>query len=113
MSNWKFASFRFIRTPYIATVPMRFNTLRPRQDGRHFTDDSFKRIFLNENFMISIKILLTFVPKGPVNNILALVQIMAWHRPGDKPLSEPMMSQVADANMRHAATMSFDTNYSN
>ena len=27
----------------------------------------------------------------PINNIPALVQIMAWRRPGDKPLSEPMM----------------------
>ena len=26
-----------------------FNTLRPRQDGRHFPDDVFKCIFLNEN----------------------------------------------------------------
>ena len=26
-----------------------------------------------------------------INNIPALVQIMAWRRPGDKPLSEPMM----------------------
>ena len=34
---------------------------------------------------------LRFVPKGLINNIPALVQIMAWHRPGDKPLSEPMM----------------------
>ena len=32
-----------------------------------------------------------FVPKGPINNISALVQIMAWHRPGDKPLSEAML----------------------
>ena len=32
-----------------------------------------------------------FVPKGPINNIPALVQIMAWRRPGDKPLSEPIM----------------------
>ena len=32
-----------------------------------------------------------FVPKGPINNIPALVQIMAWRRLGDKPLSEPMM----------------------
>ena len=32
-----------------------------------------------------------FVPKGPINNIPALIQIMAWRRPGDKPLSEPMM----------------------
>ena len=34
---------------------------------------------------------LKFVPKGPINNIPALVQIMAWRRPGDKPLSEPML----------------------
>ena len=27
---------------------------------------------------------------GPINNILALVQVMAWRRPGDKPLSEPI-----------------------
>ena len=30
-------------------------------------------------------------PRVPINNIPALVQIMAWRRPGDKPLSEPMM----------------------
>ena len=68
-----------------------FNTLRPRQNGRHFADDTFKRIFLNENVRISIKISLKFVPKDPIHNIPALVQIMAWRRSGDKPLSEPMM----------------------
>ena len=67
------------------------NTLRPRQNGRHFEDDIFKCIFLNENASIAIKISLTFVPNGPFNNNQALVQIMAWRRPGDKPLSEPMM----------------------
>ena len=66
------------------------NTLRPRQNGRHFADDTFKRIFMNENARISITISLKFVPKGLINNILALVQIMASRRPGDKPLSEPM-----------------------
>ena len=66
-------------------------TLRPRQNGRHFPDDIFKCISLNENVWISIKISLNFVPRGPINNIPALVQIMAWRRPGDKPLSEPMM----------------------
>ena len=64
-------------------------TLRPRQDGRLFPD-SFKSIFFNENVQILIEISLTFVPKAPINNIPALVQIMAWRRPGDKPLSEPM-----------------------
>ena len=64
---------------------------RPRQNGHHFPDDVFKCIFLNENISISIKILLRFVPRGPINNIPALVQTMAWRRQGDKPLSEPMM----------------------
>ena len=70
---------------------MLFNTLRPRQNCRRFADDTFKRIFLNKNVTISIKISLKFVPKGPINNNPALVQIMAWRRSGDKPLSEPMM----------------------
>ena len=65
--------------------------LRPRQSGRHFADDTFKRIFLNENVWIPIKISLKFVPKGPINNIPTLVLIMALRRPGDKPLSEPIM----------------------
>ena len=41
----------------------------------------------NENVRISISISLKFVPEGPINNIPALVQIMAWRRPGHKPLS--------------------------
>ena len=97
MATWKthekdgnghtfFLCFAFFR-PGCASV----NTLRPRQNGRHFPDDIFKCIFLNENIWISIKISLKFVYKGPINNISALVQIMAWRRPGDKPLSEPMM----------------------
>ena len=69
----------------------RFNILRPRQDGRQFPDDIFICIFLNENEWHLIKISLKFVPKVPINNIPALVQIMAWRRPGDKPLSEPML----------------------
>ena len=65
--------------------------MRPRQDGRHYPDDIFKCIFFNENVLISINFSLKFVPRCPINNIPALVQIMAWRRPGDKPLSEPMM----------------------
>ena len=67
------------------------NTLRPRQNARKFPVDIFKCIFLNENVYILIKVSLRFVPKGPMNDIPALVQIMAWHWTGDKPLSEPMM----------------------
>ena len=71
-----------------------FNSLRPRQNERHFADDIFHYISLIENIWISIKMWLKFVPRGPINNIPALVQIMAWRRPGDKPLSEPMIDSL-------------------
>ena len=74
-------------SPYDVTRPQWVNSLRPRQNGHFFADDTFKRIFLNENIRIAIKISLNFVPKGLINNIPALVLIMAWLRPGDKPLS--------------------------
>ena len=67
------------------------NTLRLRRNRHYFADDIFKFILLNENVLISIKISLKFIPKGPINNLPALAQIMAWCCPGDKPLSDPMM----------------------
>ena len=48
-------------------------------------DDFFKWIFLNENGRIQIQISLKFVPRSPIDNKAALVQIMAWRRTGDKP----------------------------
>ena len=63
------------------------NTLSPKQNGRHFVDDTFKCIFLNKNVRILIKISLKFVPKGPINNIPALVKIMA-----DQVRSRPHIS---------------------
>ena len=82
-----------------------FKILRPRQNA-HFPDDIFSCIFLNENVWISIKISLKFVTKGLINNISALVQIMAWHWRADKPLFEPMMAWVTDAYMHHSAQKS-------
>ena len=64
-------------------------------------DDIFKCIFLNEKFCRLIKISLKFVPKSPIDNNPALVQIMAWCQIGDKPLSEPMLTWFTDAYMRH------------
>ena len=78
----------------ISSKPWCVNTLRPSQNGRHLPDAIFKCIFLNENVLISIKMSLKFVLQGPINNIPALVQIMAWRRPGDKPLSGPMMVRL-------------------
>ena len=76
------------------TLPDGINTLRPRQNGRHFPDDIFMCIFVNENIWLSLKVSLKFVPEVRINNIPALVYIMAWRRPGDKPLSEPMMVRL-------------------
>ena len=64
-------------------------------------DDIFTCIFMNEKFRILIRTSLKFVPNGPIDNIPALVQIMAWRRSGDKPLSEPVPTQFPDAYMRH------------
>ena len=40
----------------------------------------FRCIFVNENICILIKISLNFVPKGPIDNNPALVQLMAPNR---------------------------------
>ena len=84
----------YLSVPEIQRLRRLISTLRPGQNGRHFADDIFLCIFLNENIWISIKISLKFVPRGPVNKIPSLVQIMAWRRPGAKPLSEPMMIRL-------------------
>ena len=57
--------------------------------------------FFNENDKIPIRIPLRFVPRSPNDNKLALIQAMAWCRTGDKPLSEPMLTQFIDACMRY------------
>ena len=75
-------------SPSFCHYIMVINTLRPWQNGCHFADSVFKCFFLKDNWL---KISLKFVPKGPINNIPSLFQIMAWRWTGDKPLSEPMM----------------------
>ena len=67
------------------------NILRLTQNQRHFANDILKCIFLNENIWILIKISLKFIPRVPIKNMPALVQIMAWRRQDEKPLSEPMI----------------------
>ena len=80
--------------PWLYPDPGHYVLLRSRQNGRRFADDIFKYIFLNESVIISAKISLKFVPIVPINYIPALVQIMAWRRPGIKPLSEPVMVRL-------------------
>ena len=86
-----FLKWHLLLVQYAVLWNCMFNTLRPRLSRRHFADDRFRYIFLNENILISIKKITEFIAKGPINKLPALVQIMAWRRPGDKPLFEAMM----------------------
>ena len=65
------------------------------------TDDILKSIFLNENDWIPIQISLKFVPRSPIDNKPALVQVMAWRGTDDKPSPELMLTKFTDAYMRH------------
>ena len=79
-------------TKYPSHFKCYFNTLRPGQNGRCFADDISKCISLNENVWIAIRFSLKFIPRASINNIPALVQMMAWRRSGDKPSSESKMA---------------------
>ena len=89
---WKLLSHHRVRE---------LNPSPPGQHGRHFAHDIFICIFTNEKFCISIRISLKCVPKGPIGEKSALVQVMAWHRTDDKPLPDPKLTQFTDAYMRH------------
>ena len=56
-----------------------------------FPEDILKRICMNTAW-ISLQISLKFVPKGPINDIWALVRLVAWLPTGDKPLFEPILA---------------------
>ena len=54
-------------------MSINLNSSPPGQNGRHFTDNMFRDIFVNKNFYILVKISQKFVPKGTIDNNLALV----------------------------------------
>ena len=83
-----------------------FNTMRPRQRGQYFAD--IFTHFLKRNLIAAIDILLRFVPDVLIDNTSSLVRTVAWRRTGDKPLSKPIMAQVANAYtcMRRPASLS-------
>ena len=95
---WK-RLLNLIALSLIVLLPV--NSSPPGQNGRHFADTIFSCTFVNEKCSILIKISLTFVPKCPIDNNPALVQIMAWRWIGDKPLSKPMLTWFTDAYMQH------------
>ena len=60
------------------------------QNGNHSIDDIFRCNFVNEQFGILIKISLKFEFKGPIDNSLVLVKIMAWCRIGVQIKADPI-----------------------
>ena len=76
------------------TRPRLVNSSTLDQMTAILADDILKCIFLNDNVWILIKTSLNFVPDVPINNIPALVQIMAWRRPGDKTLTEQILVRL-------------------
>ena len=78
--------------------------------GRDKMEDNLQTTFSNafssmENARIAIMISLKFVPKGPIDNKSALVQVVAWRLFGAKPLPEPKMTQC-NVYMRRPGSMS-------
>ena len=67
---WWFTMFQ--ATPHANAFT---NTLKLKQNWWHFASNICKRIFLNENCCSLIRISLKFVPKGPIDNLPALVQM--------------------------------------
>ena len=90
----------------LIAVNLWVNSSLPGQNGRHFADDILTCIFMNEKGCISIRISFQFVPKGPIDNMSALVQVMAWRRTGDKPLPDPRLTQSTDSYIPHSGDMS-------
>ena len=67
---------------------------------------SISQTFSNAFFFMKmsefrLQISLKFFSGGPFDNAIALVEVMACHRTGDKPLPEPMLTKVNDAYMCH------------
>ena len=72
----------------------------------NLANDIFMCIVMNEKFDILIWISLKFVPKVPLYNKSAMVQVMACRLFGVKPLLEPLLTNFIDAYMRHLGEMS-------
>ena len=53
------------------------------------------------NFNYNMYNFTEIIPKGPIDYKLALVQVVAWHQTGEKPLPESMLAQFNDAYIRH------------
>ena len=57
----------------VIEVDLSHKLISPGQNGRHFADDIFRCIFVNEKFCILIKISLMFVPKSLIDKNPTLI----------------------------------------
>ena len=73
------------------------NSSTPGQNDRHFPNDIFSCIFVNEKLCILFKNALKFLPYGSINNNQALAWIIALRRIGHMTLFEPMLARYTDA----------------
>ena len=73
----------------------------PRNKMAAFLQTIFQMYFREEKLYILVQNSLKFISNGPRDNNAALVKIMDWRRIGDKPSSEPMLTWLTDAYMRH------------
>ena len=87
------------------------NTLRPKQNGRSSAGDSFKLISIYENCCILVQIVLIFVFSDSINNKPTLGRIMAFHRAGDIPSPESMLTSFVDAYCPHSACVEESMTY--
>ena len=98
LGSYKLLNLRVLKFSPEWSVPL---FISPWTKWMPFCRWYFQMHFHEWKFCILIKISPKFVPKHPIDNNPALVQIMAWRWIGDKPLSVPMLSWFNDAYMRH------------
>ena len=65
------------------------------QNSRHFLSDIFKHIFSSKN--IGISILISRSVFCSIDTSVESIEIIAWCRSGDKPLSELMMTTITQS----------------
>ena len=70
---------------------MKLNTWRLRQNGHHFPEDISNAFSWMKMHEFRVRLHWSLFPRAQLTIFQHLVQIMAWRRPDDKTLSEPMM----------------------
>ena len=93
-NDWQWLKLNLEATVFLSHFPL-------DKMAATLADDNFKCFFLNENNRVWNWFSLKCVPRSPIDNKPVLVQVMAWRQTGNKPLSEPMLTQFTDAYMRH------------